>query len=356
MDKLARARVKINEIDALVAKLYEERLDAVCDVIAHKMEHNLPVFDEKREQEVIEKNSKMIKNSNYLPYYKEFLQYMMENSKQYQRKVAGLNVVGYQGCDGAFTHSAAKNIFPSYKTQAFNTFKEVMQALEKGEIPCAVVPFENSYAGEVTDVIDLLLDYDCYIHEIYEFKVSQNLLGLKNANIEDIRQIYSHPQALAQSKVFLDTLDAKTFEFLNTALAGKFVADSKNKSIGAVASSETAKLYDLKILKENINTSSQNTTRFVVLYAKPADSGNRFNAVFKTKHNAGALAKIMSVIGSDGVNVCSIKSKPVPDIPWEYYIYIEIEATLADEKTQILIENIKNECEFFKVIGSYFKD
>lgn len=356
MDKLTNARLTINEIDKQIAKLYEERLDAVCNVISHKIEHNLPVFDASREVEVIQKNSKLIKNQEYLTYYKEFLQMMMDNSKKYQKKIANLDIVGYQGIEGAFAYIATKKLFPECKMISFETFEDVMKALENGDIPMAVVPFENSFAGEVSDVIDLLLDYNCFIGKTYDLKISQNLIGHKNAEISDISNVFSHPQALKQSKTFLDTLDAKITPSPNTAIATKFVSDSNDKSYASVGSKETAEIYNLKILKENINTSDKNTTRFVVLYPKLSNEGNTFSAVFRTKHDAGALAKVMSIIGSKGLNVCSIKSKPVPNIPWEYYICVEIEASLDCENTQNLICEVKNHCEYFKIIGSYFKD
>ncbi|MFI3226672.1 MAG: chorismate mutase [Clostridia bacterium] len=355
MNKLEQARQDINEIDEKMADLFERRMNAVVDVISHKMENGLPIFDASREDFVIEKNSKYIKNEIYVPYYKDFIRYVMDNSKKYQKVVANQNIVGYQGTKGAFSHIASTRIFPEFSGRSYATFEDVFKAVQNGEVIQGVLPFENSFTGEIGDTIDLLSKYDCYIESMYDLKIDQNLLILPDADISDIKVVYSHEQGLMQSREYLSQFDFMQKPYANTALAAKFVAESGDKTLAAVASKETAEIYGLKVYKENINTSRYNTTRFVVLKNSLDQKGTHFNATFRTSHSAGNLAKVLSVIGNEGFNVESIKSRSIPEVPWEYYFYIEIAAPLEQQKTRDLIEKIKENCERFKIIGSYFK-
>lgn len=355
MNKLENARIKINEIDKKMAELFEQRMDAVCDVVAYKMQTGKQIFDSSREQIVIENNKKNIKNPEYIKYYEGFIQDVMNNSKEYQKFISNQNVVGYQGTKGAFSYIASKRIFPKYHSKSFKTFEDVFKAIQNKEIFQAVIPFENSYTGEVGGIIDLLTKYDCYIDSIYDLKIDQNLLGVKGSKISDIKKVFSHEQALAQSKQFLEKYEFELSPYGNTALAAEFVAQANDKSYAAVAAKDTAKLYGLEILKENINTSKQNTTRFIVILNKLNEEGNRFNASFKTKHKAGSLARILGIIGNEGFNVENIKSIPIPDVLWEHYFYIEIEGKLEEEKTKKLISKMEESCEQFKILGSYFK-
>lgn len=355
MSKLDNARTKINEIDRKIAELYEERMDAVTDVIAHKLEHNLPIFDETREQIVIDNNSKLIKNPKYIKYYKEFIKETMENSKKYQKTLSNQDIVGYQGTKGAFSHIASKKLFPDFKGKSYDSFESVVKALINEEIYVAVLPFENSYAGEVGEVFDILSRYECYIHATYDLKIDQNLLGVKGATISDIKTVYSHEQALMQCKEYLENNNIEIKSYANTALATKFISEKNDISVGAIASQETAEIYNLDILEENINTSKENTTRFVVLYKEKSTKGNRFSATFVTKHSTGALARVMSIIASEGYNLESIRSRSIANVPFEYYFYIEVVGNLEDEKTKNLIKQVSKECKEFKIIGSYFK-
>ncbi|MFI3114929.1 MAG: chorismate mutase [Clostridia bacterium] len=355
MNKLDNARQQINAIDEKMADLFEQRMKAVADVIEYKMENEMEIFDSSREQFVIDKNAQHIKNEEYLPYYKEFIKYVMDNSKKYQKVVSNQNIVGYQGAKGAFSHIASTRIFPDYIGKSYGTFEDVFVAIENGDVIQAVMPFENSYTGEIGDTLDLLSKYNCYIESVYDLPIDQNLLCLPDADIEDIKEVFSHEQGFFQCRDFFSKYDFKFNSYANTALAAQFVSKSKNKSFGAVASKETAEIYNLKILKSNINTSKYNTTRFIVIKNTLDTKGEYFNATFRTSNNAGNLAKVLSVIGNEGFNVVSIKSRAIPEEPWEYYFYMEVEASLEDEKTIALINKIKENCEQFKIIGSYFK-
>ncbi len=229
----------------------------------------------------------------------------------------------------------------------------MFKAVIDGDIEYGVIPFENSYTGEVGEVFDLLLKYDCYINRIYDLKINQNLVANKGAGLKDIKQVYSHHQAISQCKMFLKNFEFEIIPYPNTALAAEYVSQSGDISKAAIASEQTAQLYGLEILVPNINTSTENTTRFIVISKKLIKSGNRFNFLFTVNHDAGQLAKIMQIIGSMGFNMESIKSRPLYSLAWQYYFYVEIVGDLNDHKTALLLDELKQNCKELKVLGAY---
>lgn len=356
MDKLEQARQEINGIDREMAALFERRMRAAEDVIAYKTEHGLPVLDSGRERAVLEQNAANIHNPAYLEYYTDFLQGVMELSKRYQRVLDSADAVAYQGVEGAYSHITLKRLFPGARAVSFETFEEVIRAVESGEIPCGVLPFENSYTGEVGTILDLLYRYDVKISRIYDLKISHNLLGLKGARLSDIRQVYSHEQGLSQCKRFLDSCRVEQISYLNTALAAKFVSESGDRSKAAIASIETAALYGLEVLAPDISTSAENTTRFIVISREMGGEGNRFSLLFTLDHDAGRLAGVMQIIARYGFNMDNIKSKSLHNLPWQYYFYVEIEGNLFSPEAQAMIGEMKCECKELKVLGSYRKE
>lgn len=353
MNKLEKARIEINDIDRDMARLFEKRMKAVEDVILFKLENDMPIFDKSREMEVIDKNSSYINNCLYVDYYKMFIKDLMDISKEYQYTIINKEDVGYGGTKGAFSHIACSNIFPSLNQKEYKTFEEVFEAVESGEIAYGVIPFENSYTGEVGEVLDFLYKYDVYINKVYDLKINQNLLGVKGSTINDIKKVYSHQQAISQSSQFLKSMNFEVIPYENTALAARYVSEENDKSKAAIASRETAKLYNLDIIVDNINTSSANTTRFIVISKKKEKEGNRVSLIFTVNHNAGQLAHIMQLIGNAGYNMESIKSRSIHNEPWKYYFYVEIVGNLSDDNTNNLINEIKEECEIVKVLGTY---
>lgn len=353
MDTLENARKKIDEIDKQMADLFEKRMAAVEDVITYKKQNNLPTLDSGRETLVIEKNSQYIRDKKYLDAYVKFINSVMDISKNYQRNFINQDIVGYQGTKGAFSYIALKNLFKDNKNCAYATFEDVFKAVAEGEIEYGVIPFENSYTGEVGEVFDLLLKYDCYINKVYDLKINQNLIVNKGATLKDIKQVYSHHQAIGQSQMFLKNFDFEVIPYPNTALAAEYVSKSGDISKAAIASEQTAELYGLNVLVPNINTSAENTTRFIVISKKLIKEGNRFNLLFTLNHDAGQLAKIMQVIGNMGFNMESIKSRPLYNLAWQYYFYVEIVGDLKDAKTTELLEKLKENCKELKVLGAY---
>lgn len=356
MDDLTAARIKINEIDKEMASLFEQRMKTVEDVIKYKLANGMEVLDVSREKSILERNVNYIENEAYRPYYLQFMKDVMKVSRSYQSSIIYQDTVAYAGVHGAFAHLAARELFPQSKLANYNTFEEVVKAVMDGRAIYGVLPFENSFTGEVGDTLDICYQYPVYIEQMFDLKVDQNLLGIKGSNIKDIKQVYSHPQALSQSALFLKGREIELIPYPNTALAAKYIAETNDKTKAAIASYQTAELFDLDILEKNINTSKENTTRFAVISKQLKKQGNRFNVLFTAKHNAGALADVMRIIADAGFNLESIRSRSLKDTPWEYYFYIEVVGDINDEKAQLLIEQLKAACDYVKVLGTYNKE
>lgn len=357
MSKLDDARVRINEIDREMAQLFSERMKAVEDVAAYKKERGLPIFDEKREQAVIEKNAAFVEDPAIRAHYIRFLQEEMAVSKRYQETLLNGEKVAYSGIPGAFANIAAKKIFPGGRITSFPDFKTAYAAVESGDCDCCVLPIENSFAGEVSGVMDLMFSGSLFLNGVYTLKISQHLLGVKGATLSDIKKVISHPQALAQCAEYLEKHSIKTMDATNTALAARSVRDDGDKTIGAIASEETAKLYGLKILDRDINTSAQNSTRFAVLsrvrHTAPLNDGAKFILMFSVRNEAGALAKAINVIGSYGYNMKALLSRPMKELPWQYYFYIEGEGDLLTENGERMLSELKAHCDRLKTVGRY---
>lgn len=353
MNQLEKARAVINEIDDQMRELFEKRMTAVEEVAAYKLANNMKIFDPERELAVIENNSMKMQNKKLLPFYREYVQSTMNISKSYQESIINCETYGYQGVLGAFSHIATQRLFPHGKMKNYATFEGAVKGVLNHEIAKAVLPFENSYTGEVGEILDLLFKYDVVIQSIYDLKINQNLLGLKGTSLCDIKQVYSKDQAINQCQDFLKNFNYDLIPYANTALAAKFVSESNDKSKAAIASIETAELYGLDVLAENINTSKDNTTRFVVVGNELLEDGDHLSIVFTVHHESGQLAKIMQIVAKYGFNMENIKSRSLKDASWQYYFYMEIEGRYRDEKMQEMLEECRNSSANFKVIGVY---
>ena len=353
MDKLEKARAEINEIDEKILKLFEDRMKAVEDVVAFKIENNKEVFDPEREAQVIEINTQKMKNQKLISYYRDYIQSMMNISKKYQQSIINHETYGYPGCVGSFSHIALQNVFPQGKMISYPTFDNVFEGLSNNEIAKGVLPFENSYTGEVGEVLDLLFYYDFKIEKIYDLKIDQNLLGVEGSSLSSIKQVYSHHQAISQCQTYLNNFDFEVVPYTNTALAAKYVSEVGDISKAAIASIETADIYGLKVLAKNINTSKDNTTRFVVIGKEISGNGDHTAILFTVAHESGQLAKIMQIVAKYGFNMENIKSRSIKNASWQYYFYMEINGSYQDKKMQEMLEECRACTQTFKIIGTY---
>ncbi|MBR5896215.1 MAG: bifunctional chorismate mutase/prephenate dehydratase, partial [Lachnospiraceae bacterium] len=264
----------------------------------------------------------------------------------------------YSGIEGSFAHIATKKIVPEAETLHFKIFKDAYEATVSGKSDVTILPIENSMAGEVGQVMDMLFTGPLCVEGIYELPVTHCLLGVKGSKLENITQVISHPQALEQCEKFIESKKLLKTSFENTARAAREVANRKDKTVAAIASEETAKLYGLKVLKKAINDSKDNTTRFAVLKRKEDVNPNRkdhdsFILLFTVKHEAGALARAIGVLALFGYNMRVIRSRSLKKRNWQYYFYTEIEGKPDTKNGQKMLKILKGECKCVKVLGTY---
>lgn len=359
MSKLDEARKQINEIDQKMADLFAARMKAVEMVAAHKKEMGMPILDTAREEEVIRKNAQFMQDETLKSYYVNFLKYNMTLSRSYQHRLLEGMRVAYSGVPGAFADIAAKKIFPDGSSVPYKDFKAAYEAVVNGECDCAVLPVENSYAGDVSQVMDLAFFGSLYINGIYDMEIVQNLLGVPGTAVRDVKEVISHPQGLGQCAEYIRSHDFISHEMTNTALAAKQVASEGRKDLAAIASAETAAIYGLVVLDKNINASSANTTRFAVFsrYANRNEQrDNYFVMNFTVKNEAGGLGKAISAIGDAGFNLRALKSRPSKELIWEYYFFAEGEGNINSASGKEMLEELKKHCSTVKVIGSFEKE
>ncbi len=354
MDKLIKAREIINKTDREIAALFERRMEAVKLVAEYKMERGLPIFDSARENEVVKANSENITDEQIKEFYVPFLKNTMEISKRYQHRILQGANIAYSGVEGAFAYIAAGRIFPDGNRISYPDFKAAYEAVEKGECDCAVIPIENSRAGEVGQVVDLLFSGSLFVNGVYSLDVRHNLLGLNGVTEKDIVKVVSHQQALDQCNSFIRNQGYKAEAMENTAMAAKFVSDNGDPTLGAIASRETAQLYGLEVIRENINEASNNTTRFVVL-SRTLQKEKRDHSiiVFTVPDKAGALAHAINVIGHHGYSMRSIKSRAMKDLIWTYYFYVEITGDLQSKRGKYMLDELSECCDKLKMIGTF---
>lgn len=358
MDKLEKARANINEIDKQMAQLFTNRMKEVKAVAEYKQEHGLPVYDEEREKKVIEKNSALVEDDTIRSYYINFLQNNMDIAKRYQSMLQQGQKVAYSGVNGAFAQIAAKKIFPSANLVSCNDFKQAYDLVVNGECECAVLPIENSYAGEVSQVIDMMFQGPLFVNGIYDLEVSQNLLGLHGASVNDIKTVISHPQALSQCAEYIKKHGLTTVNCTNTAVAALEVAEKGDKTWAAIASRDTADLYGLSVIENKINESNMNTTRFAVFSrvenkTDEKEKDLQFILVFTVRNEAGALAQAINIIGGCGFNMRTLRSRPMKELMWEYYFYVEAYGNAGSADGKKMMNLLSEHCDKLRIIGTF---
>ena len=359
-NELEKARKIINEIDEKMAELFEKRMNASSMVATYKREHGLSILDSTREKEVIKRNSEYISDSTIKEYYVSFLEKTMELSRSYQSRLNEGMRVAYSGVEGAFAYIAAKKMFPSAKLIAYPSFESAYEATERGECDSCVLPIENSFAGDVSTVMDLIFSGKLYINQVSDIPIVHNLLVNEGATVESIKEVVSHPQALAQCSSYIAKRGYEAKPYTNTALSAKLVKESGSLELAAIASDETANIFGLKILEGGINESKNNTTRFAAFSrvqnkenSNKKQMNDHFILVFTVKNEAGALAKTLDIIGAHGYNMRNLRSRPMKELMWSYYFYIEADGNINTEDGKDMLRELGATCDRLKLAGTY---
>ncbi len=265
--------------------------------------------------------------------------------------------VGYQGVPGSFSSQAMHQWFGQVESRNYPKFEDVFLALQNGAIDYGVVPMENSSTGAINDNYDLLNKYHFFIVGEQSIYIAQNLLGVKGAKLNDIKEVYSHPQGLLQTSQFLAAHQIQGKECLNTALAAKMAAERQDPAIGAIASTEAAKLYDLDVLAPSIENDKSNHTRFIIFGRAPEvlPDADRISLIFTLKNEVGTLYEVMRVIKEHAINMVRIESRPLLGNPWEYYFYVDLDGNLADPRITETLAELKNYTTSLRLLGNYHR-
>ena len=363
MNTLESSRNEISHIDIEMAKLFEQRMKACAAIAAYKREHGLPVKDSSREKELIARNRSYIGNSDIESYYVQFLKRTIELSCEYQSRLMDGMKVTYCGVEGAFAYMAAKRMFPEAQLVPCSSFEEAYYAVENGKYDCVMLPLENSAAGEVGTVMDLIFSGDLFVNQVMDLPIEHNLLGTDSATLDSIKTVISHPQALDQCRDYIISHGYETKSFSNTALAAQYVKEANDPTLAAIASDETSKVFGLKVIDRTINDIKTNTTRFAALSRaqnRPLDVSNRaeenFILVFTVKNEAGALAQTLNIIGAHGFNMRNLRSRPMKELQWNYFFYIEAEGNINTENGRDMLQELSAICAKLKLVGTYYSD
>lgn len=372
---LQEIRKDIDSVDRQLVELFEKRMQLTTDVAKYKIETGKKVLDPQREQEKLEAISGMVSNEMNKHGINEIFTHIMATSRKYQymllesmgqtlredykatEEIDKKNCkVVYQGVPGAYSYIAMKRFFGD-EVDNYNvkTFRDAMEAVKLGEATYAVLPIENSTAGIVSDVYDLLNEYRNYIVAETFVEVEHALLGVRGSTIEDIDTVYSHQQGLMQCRSFLREHEWQQFEQLNTAVSAKKVHDDNKKNQAAIASKEAGKLYGLDVLCEKINTEDNNTTRFVIISneRKFVKNAGKVSICFETEHTAGSLYDMLSHIIYNGLNMTKIESRPIEGRAWQFRFYIDFMGNIDDANVMNALRGIEEEALSIKLLGNY---
>ena len=374
---LQELRSEIDRIDDELVKLFAQRMDIAAQIGDYKKARNLPVFVPAREreklQDVAEKAGPEIANYTRVLYSMVF-----ELSRSYQSKGSDslsalynqitqaiettpklfpqAPMVACQGVEGAYSQIACEKIFKSPFILYFKNFEGVFTAIEQGLCQYGILPIENSTAGSVKKVYDLMIKHNFSIVRTFRLKIDHNLLANPGATLDSIKEIYSHEQALNQCAGFLEKLPGvKVIPVENTAVAAEMVASSGRTDIAALSSRSCAELYNLKTLAASVQDQGNNYTRFICISKnlEVYPGSDKTTIMMVLNHRPGALYRVLARLYVLGINVTKLESRPLPDRDFEFMFYFDLDTSIYSEEFVQLMCELDDLCEEFKYLGSY---
>ena len=376
MTDLERYRDEIDEIDSEIVRLFEKRMKVSEEVAEYKIKTGKQVLDPARESQKIHTlKNKAHGDFNSLGVQELFRQIMAISRKRQYQLLTEHGIYGernfttvkhvplenatvvFQGVEGAYSYAAMRQYFgKNIESYHVKTWRTAMEDVTHGKADYAVLPIENSTAGIVADIYDLLMEYKLYIVGEQIIRVDHVLLGMPDAELDDIKQVCSHPQALAQCGKYLEAHPGwKKKEMENTAGSAKRVKEDNDKTQAAIASRQAGELYGLKILAENICYNGQNATRFVIVSKKPiyVKDARKISIFFELPHESGTLYNMLSHIIYNGLNMTKIESRPIPGKSWEYRFFVDFTGKLGESAVENALRGIEAEANVLRVLGNY---
>ena len=375
--ELKDLRNEIDEIDDQLVKLFAQRMDVSARIAGYKKEKSLPIFVPAREREkladVAEKAGPEMAN-----YTRVLYSMLFELSRSHQSKLSGkasplydtitqaientpnlfpqAPMVACQGVEGAYSQIATEKIFKNPFIMYFKNFDGVFTAIEKGLCQYGILPLENSTAGSVKKVYDLMIKHNFSIVRTFRLKIDHNLLAKPGVKLSDIKEIYSHEQAINQCSEYLHELTGiNIIPVANTAIAAEMVSKSDRKDVAAISSRNCMELYGLNCLAGSIQDKGNNYTRFICISKKLEiyPGSDKTSIMMVLPHRPGSLYKLLARLYTLGINVTKLESRPIPDREFEFMFYFDLETSIYSEEFVQLMCELEDLAEEFKYLGSY---
>lgn len=368
-------RDKLDRIDDEMAALFKKRMETVREVADYKRETNTPVLASGREREILYRVTGLC-GEELEEYAKILWSTLLELSRDYQENRLSTGesalvaeilaaaektgefpkraVVACQGTEGAYSQIACDKLFPVSQILYCNRFDGVFRAVEAGMCRYGVLPIENSSAGSVTEVYDLMERYNCKIVRSLKLKVEHCLLARPGVKLSDVKEVVAHEQALNQCSEFLKSCGAKVTVFSNNAAAAKYVAESGRTDVAAIASASCAGLYGLAVLSDHVANTDHNYTRFICIskQLEVYEGANKITFVASASHRPGSLYSLIAKFATRGLNICKLESRPIPGKDFEFRFYFDVEASVWSRDTQTVLSQLEKE-SFFTFLGAY---
>ncbi len=371
---LNEIRVEIDKIDNELIKLLEKRMDCTKAVGEYKASHGIPILDKGRQNVIIEKVEKNAEK--YGSQLKFLFEDIMQISRMSQNRIIGdcpfretiKNIqnnlthmptsgvrVACQGIRGANSHIACGEFFDDCELSFFKTFSDVFEAVKNDEADFGVLPVENTSGGSVSDVYDLLMSHNFYIVSAKAMSISHNLCSLRQSELSDIEQVWSHPQALTQCSSYISKHDFSPIAYPNTAIAAKKVMEEKRLNCAAICTTQAAEEYGLKVLDKDIQDYNKSTTRFIVISKKPyiSENANKISLCFNVEHEEGALSRVLNMFSLLGLNLTKIESRPMKNAEFDYLFYLDFTGNLRDKSVMDFLCTLSEEVKVFSFMGNY---
>lgn len=373
---LRQLREQIDTVDEEIVSLFCKRMALVDGVAAFKREHQVPVLAAGREEEVLARVSqlagpelagasrvlfttlmdlsKSVQHTQNLPDGAVMHAYRQAAQKEFVLPLAAK--VGCQGVLGAYSSIAARRLFPAPDLRFYRRFDDVFDAVERGEVEFGVLPIENSSAGSVSAVYDLMKAHNFYIAAALKLRIDHCLVAKRKRDLSEITKVYSHEQGINQCRALFEAHPHLAPEvFSNTAAAAAFVARSEDDTLAAISSKETAQLYGLEILRENVQDNDFNYTRFILItrdFVRTPDA-DKISLSLVLPHQAGSLYQIITRFAVLGLNLTKLESRPFPGRDFEFMFYFDFEGSILDDKVLSLLHQLEQELEYFAFLGNF---
>jgi chorismate mutase/prephenate dehydratase len=345
-------RKKIDEIDTRIVELIGERIKTAEEIGQGKKEQNKLVEDRERELSVLKNVRSIARDKNISQNDIESIYRPIMDACKHIQGVA----VAFQGKIGAYSEEAAIRFFgTSTQSQPYETLEEVFKVVEAGETPFGVVPIENSLEGSISRVYDLLLDSSLMVCGEVDIRISHCLIAGANVGLDEIRRVYSHPQALGQCRGFLSHLNCELIPASDTAGSVAMIKDLGLTDSAAIASARAAEIYGMKIIAREIEDNKHNYTKFFILSREdsPPSGDDKTSIAFSVKHKPGALYESLKEFASRDINLTKLESRPTRQKPWEYNFYLEFIGHRQDKEASEALKKLEEASIFVKVLGSY---